>query len=111
MSTLDIVELKLDEAGINYKTNLGENGEKKKLITFWKSSNNVNIRILLFLGKNSEWVNLGTKIGNIRNFKTNSAISVESTLLRLNSIIIGSKFTIDKFVENWIVLLNRFENN
>ena len=30
MSTLDFVELKLDEAGISYKTNLEENGEKKK---------------------------------------------------------------------------------
>lgn len=97
MVSLDYVELKLDEAGLNYKVNLGENGGKKKLITFWKSTNNVNIRIILYLGKNSEWVNLGTKIGNIRNFKTNSAISIESTLLRLNSIIIGSKFTIDKF--------------
>jgi hypothetical protein len=97
MSTLDFVELKLDEAGISYKTNLEENGEKKKLITFWKSSNNVNIKILLFLGKNSEWINLGTKIGNIGNFKTNSNKSVESTLLRLNNIVIGSKFTLDKF--------------
>ncbi len=96
MVSIEDIKSELDEAGLKYKVEFDENEKKQIITTFWKSRNNLSIKILIFLNQNPEWINIISFIGNISNIKTKNNLSIEYSLLRLNNKIIGPKFTLDK---------------
>jgi saccharopine dehydrogenase-like NADP-dependent oxidoreductase len=86
MEKHDFVQSVIKKTGLTF-TDHGEN-----FSSLWKISSNKKIRIIVAFDIHPEWVHVLCDVGPVAEYST----SISVVLLRLNSTVIGSKFSLEQ---------------